>query len=371
MKLIRARAFLSFVLALSVVFAPSAIASADVTPEGPDLPASLSLDDAHEDLPRARPRPPHRRRRREDGGRRGSDRGCRAEPRRHRQRRQRITWVQTYASGKDCSNDGALCNPWAYNIGINDSAAVADWLSGKRDLRLKVARTALAAAKMSRADASRTLTLQVKTAYLQAAQAQVAYAFAKEVAATEATTLKKFQDRYRKGAVNEGDLQRIEVEKLEADQTVDSARAALRQARAAIAFLLGVRGDTPEFDVDPKVLDYAQIDELKDATARRPDPSSARPSAGPGLGGLPAGFGRCADRARQASEDSRRDAGHRTTSGAASTGGRSTTPSRRRSSRSTYRPRSRSSTSFRASSVRPRPSETRASSSTRRRPRRS
>jgi cobalt-zinc-cadmium efflux system outer membrane protein len=195
-----------------------------------------------------------------------------------------LTWSDTYASGKDCSNDGALCEPWGYSVGISDSAAVEDWVSGKRDLRLKVARNALAAAKMSKVDAVRTLTFQVKSAYLQMAQAQLAYAFAKEVDNTEATTLKKFQDRYKGGAINEGDLQRIEVEELEAAQGVDAAQAALRQARAAVAFLLGVRGDVPEFDVDTKVLDYSEPAEFQNVTAvsllhgamdRRPDLVSA------------------------------------------------------------------------------------------------
>ena len=178
-----------------------------------------------------------------------------------------ITWSNTYASGKDCSHDGALCSPDLYNIGITDSAAIEDWLSGKRDLRLKVARNALAAAKMSRVDAARTITFQVRAAYLQVAQMQLAYGFAKEVDTSEGTTLKKFQDRYHGGAINEGDLQRIEVEKLEAAQAVDAAQAALRQTRAALAFLLGVRGDAPEFDVDTQVLDYAELGGLRPLTA--------------------------------------------------------------------------------------------------------
>ncbi len=195
-----------------------------------------------------------------------------------------LTWSNTYASGVDCSNDGALCVPWSYGVGISDSAALEDWLSGKRDLRLKVARNALAAAKMSRVDAVRTLTLQVKSAYLQVAQAQLVYVFAKEVDTTEATTLKKFQDRYRGGAINEGDLQRIEVEKLEAAQAVDTARVALRQARAGLAFLIGVRGDMPDFDVDPKVLNYSEpawvqnvstVGLLRTAVEHRPDLVSA------------------------------------------------------------------------------------------------
>jgi cobalt-zinc-cadmium efflux system outer membrane protein len=195
-----------------------------------------------------------------------------------------FTWSWTRSSQADCNVNGAVCTPWGYSFGINDSAAIEDALSGKRDLRLKVARNALAAARMSRLDATRTIGFQVRSTYLQVAQAQLAYRFAKDVALTQATTLRKFQDRYRVGAISEGDLQRIEVAKLEADQSVDGAESTFRQARAALAFLLGVRGNVPEFDVDPKVLDYAQPTGMTDASTvslvqtafeRRPDLVSA------------------------------------------------------------------------------------------------
>ncbi len=191
-----------------------------------------------------------------------------------------LTWAYTYASGHDCSAYGALCVPSGYGIGLSDSAALADWISGKRELRMNAARKALAAAKMSRVDAVRTLTFQVKAAYVQVAQAQLARDFTKSVAGTEAITLKKFRDRYHAGAINEGDLQRIEVAKLEADQALDAAGAVLEQARSALAFLLGVRGDAPDFEVDSKVLDYrepvgtvgaAPVDVLHTAFDHRPD----------------------------------------------------------------------------------------------------
>jgi cobalt-zinc-cadmium efflux system outer membrane protein len=177
-----------------------------------------------------------------------------------------FTYSWTKASDFDCNWTGAVCTPWGYTFNVSDSAAIEDALSGKRDLRLKVARNALAAAKMSRVDATRTVGFQVKSAYVQVAQAQLAHRFAKDVAQSEATTLKKFQDRYQAGAIGEGDLERIEVAKLEADQAVNGAEAALRQARAALAFLLGVRGDVPEFDVDTKVLDYAEPAKVRGAS---------------------------------------------------------------------------------------------------------
>jgi cobalt-zinc-cadmium efflux system outer membrane protein len=175
-----------------------------------------------------------------------------------------FTYSTSAFSQADCLRNGAVCSPWAWNIGISDSAAIGDALSGKRDLRLRVARNALAAAKLSRRDAERTLVLQVKSTYVQVAQATLAFKFAQDVAAAQATTLKKFHDRWSHGAINEGDLQRIEVQKLEADQAADSAWQALRQARVALAFLLGVRGAVPDFDVDTAVLDYAVPAALRD-----------------------------------------------------------------------------------------------------------
>ena len=171
--------------------------------------------------------------------------------------------------GKTINYDPGNCDQcsttyWA--LGLSDSAAIEDSLSGKRGLRLKVARNALAAAKMSRADAERTIAFQVKSGYLQVAASVLAYKFAKEVDDANVKTLKLFETRFRSGAINEGDLARIETQKLEADQALDQAAQALRQARVALAFLIGVRGAASDFDVDTKVLDYAQPQALATST---------------------------------------------------------------------------------------------------------
>jgi cobalt-zinc-cadmium efflux system outer membrane protein len=172
------------------------------------------------------------------------------------------------------------CTNQVWNVGLSDSAAIEDTLSGKRDLRFKVARNALAAAKMSRVDAERTLAFQVDAAYLQVAQAALAYKFAKDVADSNTTILGKFKIKYATGAINDGDLARMETQKAESDQALDTALQTLRQARVALAFLLGVRGEVPDFDVDTKVLDYSMPSALRDVTevgllrtafAHRPD----------------------------------------------------------------------------------------------------
>jgi cobalt-zinc-cadmium efflux system outer membrane protein len=191
-----------------------------------------------------------------------------------------FTYATNKASLQSCLQAGAVCSPWVYSLGLTDSSAIEDSLSGKRLLRLDVARNALAAAKLARRDAERTIALQVKSAYAQLAQALLTFKFVKDVAETQVTTLRKFQERYKKGAISEGDLERIEVQKLEADQAVSTAEYAVRQARVTLAFLIGVRGSVPDFEIDTRVLDYSvpsglgdanEVDLLRTAFDHRPD----------------------------------------------------------------------------------------------------
>jgi cobalt-zinc-cadmium efflux system outer membrane protein len=156
----------------------------------------------------------------------------------------------------DCPS-GTFCDNNQYAAQISDQAAIEDSLSGKRDLRLRVANAALAAAKLSRNDALRTLEFQVKSAYLLIAQARRTLEFTKQAQSTNVRTLELFQTRLKSGAINEGDLARVETQKLESDQAVDQASMNLEQARYGLAFLLGVRGRVPPFDVDDHVLDYS------------------------------------------------------------------------------------------------------------------
>jgi len=124
----------------------------------------------------------------------------------------------------------------------------------------------------------------VEAAYLQVAQAALGYKFAKEVADSNTTILDKFKIKYSAGAINDGDLARIETQKSESDQSLDTALQTVRQARAALAFLLGVRGEVPDFDVDTKVLDYrvpsaldsgTEVSLLRTAFDHRPDLAAA------------------------------------------------------------------------------------------------
>jgi cobalt-zinc-cadmium efflux system outer membrane protein len=155
---------------------------------------------------------------------------------------------------RSCSDAGAtipcpaLANP-ALSASLSDNAALSDAITGKRGLRQDVARSALAAARKGRDDAARNLAAQVKTQFVAVVMARDAVAFAVEVAAAQAQTVDLSRARYEAGAISEADLARIETARLEADQAVDQAKAAWRGAQVGLAFLLGVRGPVPEFDV--------------------------------------------------------------------------------------------------------------------------
>lgn len=154
------------------------------------------------------------------------------------------------------NDNGGGASPNSYAVGLSDQAAIFDSLAGKRGLRKDVARAALAAAKMTRIDAYRTLDFLLKEQYVTLAAAQAALVFSKEVQVATTKTLDLQKLRYPK-VINEGDLSRFETTKLEADQAVDAAEMNLQTARVGLAFLLGDRGATPPYAADPGLLKYS------------------------------------------------------------------------------------------------------------------
>lgn len=158
------------------------------------------------------------------------------------------------------------CSSTQWTANASDQGAIVDWLSGKRHLRIETAKAALEAARHSRADAERTLGEALKQQYLAAALAQSGLVFARESAETSERTLRLVEVRYRAGAVSEADSARAEAAKLETDQAVDEARQALRQARVGLAFLLGVRGEVPDFAVGDELVRLAVPAALVGAT---------------------------------------------------------------------------------------------------------
>ncbi len=181
-------------------------------------------------------------------------------------------WYHFFLNSNNTAGNGAgggwnARNGWF--VGLGDSNAIEDTLSGKRGLRRGVAEAALAAARLQRADAQRTLEMQVKQAYFQAAAARVALDFAREMAAATGRTFDLNQVRYKSGAISEVDLSRTETAKLEAEQAVDAAAQALRAAKVQLAFLLGRRQTFTEFQIDADQLRFAVPPGLEGSTPQR------------------------------------------------------------------------------------------------------
>jgi cobalt-zinc-cadmium efflux system outer membrane protein len=141
------------------------------------------------------------------------------------------------------------CSAVAWSVGVGDSAAISDLLSGKRGLRIDVANAALQASRHSREDAKRSLSSVVKQQFLQALTAKASLATAQELQHSAEETARVVEIRFKAGAVNAADLARARTAALEAAQVTDSAALALRQARTTLAFLIGSRVAT--VDVEP------------------------------------------------------------------------------------------------------------------------
>ena len=157
------------------------------------------------------------------------------------------------------------CSPWSFSVQLSDNATLFDIMTGKRGLRGDVARAALKAARLGRVDAERVVRAQVKQAYVQLVVAKGAEDFTKDVQQTLTQSYEINKLRYP-AMINEGDLARIEVQKLEADQAVDQAKLAVRQGQIGLGFLLGARGIVPDFDVERTLLKFTIPASLQNAT---------------------------------------------------------------------------------------------------------
>jgi outer membrane protein, heavy metal efflux system len=195
--------------------------------------------------------------------------------------------IVSVSRGHTRGYDPGLCEGCAntsYSAAVTDPTAISDMLSGKRRLRVAVARAALDVAKHSRADIERTLEFTVKQQILQAELAKVSATNANESARLAAGTLDLVHARYKAGAVSEADVARADVQKLEADQALDIAEQALATSEANLAYLLGYGTIPPDFDVSDDLAGNVASRELspadpetlkREALARRPDVARA------------------------------------------------------------------------------------------------
>ncbi len=131
---------------------------------------------------------------------------------------------------------------------------------GKRDLRLKVARNALAAAKMSRVDAERTLVFQVKSAYAQVAQAALGVQVREGRRRVERHDAEEVPGSVPDRGHQRGGPRAHRDPEVRVRPGAHAGRPGAAAGTGRARLPIGVRGEVPDFDVDTKVLDFTRAE---------------------------------------------------------------------------------------------------------------
>jgi cobalt-zinc-cadmium efflux system outer membrane protein len=147
------------------------------------------------------------------------------------------------------ASTGPIQQSLGLSLGLTDNAAIEDILSGKHSLRIQAAAKALASAQQAVEDLKRNELSELRQAFAAVLLAKENLDFAGEVQKSYDQTYDLNSIRYKKGDISEADLAKIAVAKLEADQAMTQAAQGLELSKDSLAFLLGVRGAIPEFEV--------------------------------------------------------------------------------------------------------------------------
>lgn len=120
----------------------------------------------------------------------------------------------------------------------------------KRELRRDSARSATAIVSSNEVDLERTLLFTLRSAFIQVLQAKAFFALAGENLTNYDRVLALGRDRLRSGDISQVDLDRLELQRVNYEADVESARVNLRTAKIQLLRLLNDQATTPEaFDV--------------------------------------------------------------------------------------------------------------------------
>ena len=146
---------------------------------------------------------------------------------------------------------------------------------GKRQRRIDAARGATAVTRYQVDDFKRTLISKVAQQFINAQLAQSLLDFANKDLASFQQTVNISEERYKAGAISEGDLLKIKVQLLQFQTDVSSAQVAKVQALANLRQLLGYDAVPANYDVEGELTFQpltVNLDDLKlRALKLRPD----------------------------------------------------------------------------------------------------
>jgi len=143
---------------------------------------------------------------------------------------------------------------------------------GKRQARLQAARAATAVTSAQVSDNQRTLTFQVASQFIAALQAQSTEDFATQNLASFQQTVSVSQASVNAGAMSEGDFLKLQLQQLQFQMDLSSARLARVQALASLRQLLGYESVPENYQVSG-MLEYQPVmateDDLKALALRQ------------------------------------------------------------------------------------------------------
>jgi cobalt-zinc-cadmium efflux system outer membrane protein len=152
-------------------------------------------------------------------------------------------------------------------------------IGGKRSARLGSARLATQISQTDSADARRTLTLNLRQAFVSALQAKSDLEFARDNLATYQKTVDIDNDLFQHGEISRADFLRIQLQMLQFQTDLDDAELEMKTAKAALRGLLGPNNLPQDFEVEgdlkaaPFDKDLTELE--KQAVENRPDLKSA------------------------------------------------------------------------------------------------
>ena len=159
----------------------------------------------------------------------------------------------------------AGCSAPAVSATLSDSGAISDALFGKHALRVDVADAALQAAKLDKRDAQRLLESSLKQQFLAVVVSKANLELGRQAHQMAEQAVALVQHRVSAGAAADSDLLKVETDSLQLEDQADANELVMKTAKVNLAFLLGVRGVAPDFDIDDALLrqaEHARLDNL-------------------------------------------------------------------------------------------------------------
>src|SRR5882762_2120033 len=120
----------------------------------------------------------------------------------------------------------------------------------KRELRLESQQKATGIAVSGQADLDRTLVFALRMAFVQTLQEKAILELAKENLAYYDHVLEVNRERYKAGAIAQVDLDRLELQRVQYESDLQTAKESLETAKIQLLMLLNDRTSVDQFDVN-------------------------------------------------------------------------------------------------------------------------